>query len=107
MADSDYMSVVFWEASSVKSKSKDLGGGIRRISEKVVKVHKDVVGKSLGALISDVNDILEATESEYDKIMLDEVSVGVELTAQGTFRLIGGVSAGISSAFTLTFKIKS
>lgn len=74
---------------------------------KIMEVKKDVLSESLRNLINDMEDILEAVDSDVSKINLKQVSISVQFNSEGGIAWIGSAKTGVTNSMTLTFNIRS
>lgn len=70
----------------------------------VIDVDVDKLKTNLTELIGKVGAVVDAAQDAAGAFKLEEVSVGVEISAEGGVSLIGSATVGATASITLTFK---
>lgn len=78
------------------------------LGDRVEAVFVDLDADQLRAKLDQLTKVLRSTlatpEAEAGGLALKEVSVGIEITAEGGVALLGTLKAGAKAGLTLTFK---
>jgi hypothetical protein len=85
----------------VRGEVKEIGRGRRGLS-RIVPLDTDQLAASLKDLTGELGKIF-ADLQRFGGYELNEVQVGLEISAEGGFNLIGNAKAGGKGAITLTF----
>ena len=88
-------------ASTEQRETKELWGG-NRGGSRVVPFDTAELAESLRALTSQLGDLFSGIREVAD-FNLQQVQVGLEISAEGGFELIGSARAGAKGAITLSF----
>lgn len=89
------------------SEKKSIFPSAKMASKYVKRISKETLAESLTQLTSDVGDILSKTRIDSNSVELESISIAAEITVDGGIQWIGCLTAGISNAITLNFRILS
>ena len=74
------------------------------LAMKAVPLNSEVVKSALQELRTLLPDNPDPKEGKISTWRMEQIELTVELTAEGSVRLLGGVSAGFSGGINVTFK---
>jgi len=95
---------------TVQSKSLTRSGlpeaALRQAVDKAISV--EALSASFNSFINGLRKVLNVEQASVGDLVLDEITFGVEIGANGEFKLLGtGISANAGSSLTFTLRRKS
>jgi len=91
--------------STPPSDDKSILRRVGTAAQAAVNVDSEKLKANLSALIEKLGTVISVAEAGTVGLVLDEMEVGIEITAEGGVVLIGTV--GATASMTLTFKRKA
>jgi hypothetical protein len=85
-----------------ETRTGTLRGGVLSPEGKIKEIEVDTLKKSLSDLSGNISEVLKEVKSVGD-FKLKEVEIGVEISAEGGFALVGCAKAGAKGAIKLKF----
>ena len=69
-----------------------------------VKLNVDIMRSNLATFLDAMNEVLAGLPKLTEPFKLDEIDLVVEVSAEGSLQLVGGVKVGTSGGITLKLK---
>lgn len=79
--------------------------GSEALTTKVVDLQLDVIRKGIQEMSGQVAQLVQNMPNDNAAVRLDEVSIDVAVSANGTLQWVAGVGVEVGSTMTLTFKV--
>lgn len=79
------------------------GAGV--VGAKVLDVPLDAVKQAIGDVTRQVREIVKAAPEEDGSVSLDEISVDLNIEANGSVQWVAGIGGAVGSTLTLTYRV--
>lgn len=104
MVEKDSIQVLVLEADEALP-GRRMVPGAATVSAQVVDVSTDVVKKGIQTITRQLNEIVQDAPVGDEPVSLDEISVNLNVSADGSVQWVVGLGAAVSSTVCLTFKV--
>lgn len=79
--------------------------GSEALTAKVVDLQLEVIRRGIQEMSGQVAKLVQDMPNDNAAVRLDEISIDVAVSANGTFQWVAGVGVEVGSTMTLTFKV--